>query len=109
MQTDQLLDRWDIRSAADTVWTAWGQGSRARAEVLGEADGYTVTVIEAEAGYRGAAHEHTSAEFFYLVEGRVRNQGRTMQGGDGYAAAAGSVHSDFEVLAPSTYLIVWRL
>ena len=32
-----------------------------------------------------------------------------MSAGDGYVAAAGSTHSDFEALSPSTYLIIWRL
>lgn len=109
MQTDQLLDRWDIRHAADTEWIPWGEGGKARAKILGEADGYTVTFIEAEAGYVGSPHEHTHAEFFFLVDGEIRNQGRTMKTGDGYAAAAGSVHSDFEVLAPSTYVVIFRL
>jgi hypothetical protein len=29
--------------------------------------------------------------------------------GDGYAAAAGSTHHDFEALGPSTYLVIFRL
>jgi quercetin dioxygenase-like cupin family protein len=108
MQTNDLLARWDIRRGTDTEWMPWGEGGRARAKVLGEADGYTVTLIEAEAGYTGSAHEHTHAEFFYLVDGQIRNQGQVLGTGDGYAAAAGSVHSDFEVLAPSKYVIIWR-
>jgi len=109
MQTDQLLDRWDIRHAADAEWLPWGEGSTARAKILGEADGYTVTLIEAQAGYTGTAHEHTNAEFFFLVEGKIRNQGQKMRGGDGYAAAAGSVHSDFEALTPSTYVVIFKI
>jgi quercetin dioxygenase-like cupin family protein len=107
--TDTTLDRWDIRHADDAPWLPWGAGETAKAKVLGEADGYTVTLIEAEAGYSGSPHEHTHAEFFYLLEGEIRNQGQTMKAGDGYAAGAGSIHSDFEVVAPSRYLIVWRL
>ena len=109
MPTEQLLDRWDIRHAADADWIPWGEGGKARAKILGEADGYTVTLIEAEPGYIGSAHEHTHAEFFYLVDGEIRNQGQTMRSGDGYAAAAGSVHSDFEVLAAAKYVVIFRL
>jgi uncharacterized protein len=109
METDQLLDRWDIRHGADSQWMPWGEGGKARAKILGEADGYMVTLVEAEAGYVGSAHEHTYAEFFYLVEGEIRNQGQTMRGGDGYAAAAGSVHTDFEALAASKYVVIFRL
>ncbi len=109
MNTDKLTDGWDIRQADAGQWIPWGDGDKARAKVLGEAEGYTVTLIEAEAGYVGSNHEHSYAEFFYLIEGRIRNQGRVINRGDGYAASAGSVHSDFEVLSPSKYLIVWRI
>ena len=109
MPTSTLLDCWDIRRSSDTQWISWGEGGKARAKVLGEADGYTVTVIEADPGYSGSSHEHTHAEFFYLIDGEIRNQGQTMRSGDGYAAAAGSIHSDFEVLSPSKYLVIWRI
>jgi uncharacterized protein len=109
MHKDALLDRWDIRHQSGAPWIPWGEGGKARAKVLGEADGYTATVIEAGPGYTGSHHEHTHAEFFYLIDGEIRNQGQTMSSGDGYAAAAGSIHSDFEVLSPSTYLIIWRI
>jgi hypothetical protein len=39
----------------------------------------------------------------------LRNQGQTMVRGDGYAAAAGSVHTDFEAEARSTYLSIFKL
>ncbi len=109
MQTDKLLEGWDIRHGDTARWLPWGDGTKARAKVLGEADGYTVTLIEAEAGYVGSEHEHSHAEFSYLIEGQIRNQGQVINPGDGYAASAGSVHSDFEVLSPSKYLIVWRI
>jgi hypothetical protein len=109
MQTHKQLDGWDIRQGAEAQWLPWGGGGKARAQLLGQADGYTLTLIEAEAGYIGTDHEHTYAEFFYLIEGEIRNQGQVIKGGDGYAARAGSVHSDFEVLAAAKYLIVWRI
>ncbi len=109
MQPDTLLDRWDIRTDSDAEWIPWGEGGKAKAKILGEADGYTLTVIEADTGYTGTYHEHTHAEFFYLIDGEIRNQGQNMRAGDGYAAAAGSLHSDFKVLSPSKYLIIWRI
>jgi quercetin dioxygenase-like cupin family protein len=109
MQTDKLLMGWDIRRTDEAEWLPWGEGDKARSQILGQADGYTVTLIEAEAGYVGSAHEHTYAEFFYLIEGQIRNQGQVINQGDGYAASAGSVHSDFEVLAPAKYVIIWRI
>lgn len=68
-----------------------------------------MTLVEAEAGYRGDPHEHTDAEFFYLLEGTLRNQGQLISAGDGYAAAAGSKHTDFVVESPARYLIIFRL
>jgi quercetin dioxygenase-like cupin family protein len=103
------LDKWDIRCAAETDWIPWGNQAKARAKILGEADGYMVALVEAEAGYQSSPHEHAHAEFFYLVDGVIRNQGRTMNPGDGYAAAMGSVHTDFEVEARATYLSIFRL
>jgi uncharacterized protein len=103
------LDRWDIRHAGQVAWTPWGSRGDARAKVLGEADGYTVALVEAQAGYRGLPHEHAHAELLYVVEGALRNQGVAMRAGDAYAAAAGSVHTDFEVTAAATYLSIFRL
>lgn len=103
------LQGWDIVTAADAAWMPWGATGDARAKVLGSADGYMVTLVEAEAGYVGGEHEHAHAEFFYLVSGEVRNQGRVLTAGDGYAAAAGTVHVDFEALTPATYVVTFRL
>jgi uncharacterized protein len=103
------LDGWDITRAANVEWVPWGQDGNARAKVLGTADGYLVVVVEADAGYRGTPHAHEHAEFFYLLDGRLRNQGRELTSGDGYAAASGSTHDDFEALAPSTYLTIFRI
>lgn len=50
METNALLG-WDIRRGTDAGWIPWGSTGNARAKVLGEADGYTVTLIEAEPGY----------------------------------------------------------
>ncbi|MGH9229180.1 MAG: cupin domain-containing protein [Acidimicrobiales bacterium] len=77
--------------------------------MLGSADGYMVTLVEAEAGYERTRHEHSSAEFFYLIDGEVRNQGRTMRKGDGYAAGAGTFHADFATDTGATYVVIFKL
>ena len=102
-------DGWDINHADDAQWMPWGATGDARAKVLGSADGYRVVLVEADAGYRGTPHAHEHAEFFYLVDGRIRNQGEELDAGDGYAASAGSTHEDFEALVPSTYLSIFRI
>jgi quercetin dioxygenase-like cupin family protein len=103
------LAGWDIERADDAAWVPWGQTGDARAKILGNADGYLVMYVEAEPGYRGDPHEHTNAEFFYLIEGRVRNQGQPMQQGDGYAAAAGSTHTDFEAETAARYIVIFKV
>jgi hypothetical protein len=102
------LDGWDINHADELEWIPWGGGG-ARAKILGSADGYVVALVEAEAGYRGTPHEHAFAEFSYIVDGEVTNQGRVMRAGDGYAAAAGSRHDEFRVDAPARYVSIFKL
>lgn len=103
------LEGWDINHAADLDWVDWGEGGKARAKILGTGDGYTVALVEADAGYTGTPHEHGNAEMSYVVSGRVRNQGQEMEAGDGYVAAAGSQHTDFEALTPATYVSIFKL
>jgi quercetin dioxygenase-like cupin family protein len=103
------VDGWDVGSSDDLNWIPWGEGGKAWAKVLGSADGYTVTLVEADAGYEGTPHEHHSAEFFYLIDGEVRNQGRTLRKGDGYAAAAGTFHADFATDTGATYVVIFKL
>jgi quercetin dioxygenase-like cupin family protein len=107
--TPPSLDKWDIRHADRIDWIPWGTEGNARAKILGEADGYMVALVQAEAGYQSAPHQHAHAEFFYLLEGVITNQGETMKTGDAYAAAAGSEHTNFEAEAPATYLSIFRL
>lgn len=100
---------WDIVRADDSDWLPWGGAGDARAKSLGSADGYTVMLVEAQPGYSGDPHEHTHAEFNYVVSGRLRNQGRELVAGDGYAAAAGSTHTDFVTETGATYIVVFKL
>ena len=101
-------DGWDINHADELEWVTWGGGG-ARAKILGNADGYVVALVEAEAGYQGTPHEHANTEFFYLVDGEVKNQGVTMLAGDGYAAASGSRHDEFRADTPARYVSIFKL
>lgn len=103
------LEGWDVTRADGAEWIPWGEGDRARAKIIGRADGYVIVLVEAQVGYHGTPHRHEHAEFLYVIDGRVRNQGQELTAGAGYAAAAGSTHDDFEALTPSTYLSVFRL
>jgi hypothetical protein len=106
--TEVTLQGWDINHAAEVDWVPWGEGG-ARAKILGAADGYFLALVEADAGYRGTPHEHAHAEFFYLLDGDVTNQGTAMTSGDAYAASAGSRHDDFHTDSPARYLSIFKL
>jgi quercetin dioxygenase-like cupin family protein len=103
------LQGWDISNSETTDWVPWGSSNNARAKVLATGDGFYVALVEASAGYKGDPHEHVHPEFLYVVEGVIRNQGRTMVAGDGYAAAAGSCHTDFAAESDATYLSIFKL
>ena len=44
---------WNIVRAGDAQWAPWGSQGNAEAKVLGTADGYYITLVEADAGSRG--------------------------------------------------------
>jgi len=107
---DISLEGWNIVAADDSEWFPWvGSAGEARAKILGAEDGYSVMFVEAQPGYRGSPHEHTHTEFNFIVSGTVRNQGVEMRSGDGYAAAAGSTHADFETATGATYIVIFKL
>ena len=103
------LDGWEIAASADIDWLPWGSGDDARAKVLGTADGFVVALVQADAGYAGDPHVHEYPEFFYLIDGKVRNQGHDLVAGDGYAAAPGSSHTEFATDSGATYISIFKL
>jgi quercetin dioxygenase-like cupin family protein len=106
---DISLDGWDIGRFDDVEWAPWGSGGNARAKTLASGDGFYLSVVEADAGYRGDPHEHVHTEFIYVVEGSLRNQGQEMTKGDAYVAAGGSTHADFVTEEGATYLSIIKL
>jgi quercetin dioxygenase-like cupin family protein len=107
---DTSLGGWNMVRGDEAEWMPWtGSAGEARAKILGSADGYTVVLVEAKPGYRGSEHEHAYAEFNYVVDGTLRNQGQEMKAGDGYAAAAGSTHVDFETDTGATYIVIFKI
>jgi quercetin dioxygenase-like cupin family protein len=106
---DISLEGWDVVRGDDTDWVPWGSGDDARAKILGSADGYLVALVDAQPGYRGDPHEHARAEFFYLIEGSLVNQGTTMRAGDGYAAGPGSTHADFSTATGARYIVIFAI
>ncbi len=109
MEMEMSLEGWNIAKGAAADWVPWGSASKARAKVLGSADGFFVAVVEASPGYRGDPHVHDHPEFLYVLDGAVRTQGQMLERGDGYAAAAGSRHDDFGSDTGATYLSIFKL
>jgi quercetin dioxygenase-like cupin family protein len=103
------LDGWDIGRFDAVEWSPWGSGGNARAKVLANGDGYLLALVEAEPGYAGDPHTHAATEFLYVVDGSLRTQGETMTAGDGYVAAAGSEHQQFEAPDGATYVSIFKL
>jgi len=103
------LEGWDIGRFESLEWSTWGSRGNARAKVIASGDGFYMALVEAEPGYAGDPHEHARTEFFFLIEGTVHNQGRTMAKHDGYVASAGSVHEDFGTSTGATYLSIFTL
>lgn len=103
------LEGWDIGVFDDIAWVPWGSGGNARAKILATGDGYMLAYVEADPGYKGDPHEHAHAEFSYVIDGSVRNQGKVMTKGDAYVAASGSSHDDFETETGATYLSIFKL
>jgi len=103
------LDGWNLGRFDDVEWSPWGPSGNARAKILANGDGYYVAVVEADAGYVGHAHEHTSTEFLFVVEGTLLTQGEQLAKGDAYVAAAGSTHEQFGAPDGATYLSIFKL
>lgn len=103
------LEGWDIAQFDRVDWAPWGSDGKAQAKILAVADGFYLAYVKAEPGYSGNEHEHTHPEFLYVIEGSLRNQGRPMEAGDGYAAATGSRHTDFTTDTGATYLSIFKL
>ncbi len=106
---EHSLAGWSVERFNQVAWAPWGGSGETPAKGAGNSDGYFLTLIEAEAGYRGDPHEHVYPEFLYVIDGSVRTQGQTMKRGDGYAAAAGSSHTDFATDSGATYVLLFKL
>ena len=106
---EHSLTGWDIARAADVDWTPWGSRGGAKAKLIASADGYNVVIVVAEPGYATEPHVHGFPEFVYVIDGKMHVQGHLLAGGDAYAAAAGSVHTELRTESGATYLSIFKL
>ena len=102
------LEGWSIGSA-EAEWAPWGADGKARAQVLASGDGYSLVIVEAQAGYRGFPHEHSHTEFLFVLDGVIHNQGVNLEPGGAYIAAAGSTHAEFTTDSGARYVSIFKL
>ena len=76
---------------------------------LGAADGRMIALFRFAAGYVGGAHDHTDAEFSYILEGSMVSQGVQMEVGHAYDVEAGTTHDDFRTDNGCTLVSVFKI
>ena len=76
---------------------------------LGAADGRMIALFRFAAGYVGGAHDHTDAEFSYILEGDLVSNGVTMLAGHAYATETGTTHSEFRSEGGATLVSVFAI
>ncbi len=81
----------------------------AKFKMVGAADGFVMVYSELSAGDSGSPHEHGAPEFLYVLEGDVTSNGVEMKAGHGYAAAAGSKHTEFASTGGCKFISVFKL
>ena len=81
----------------------------AKFKMIGGADGFVMVYSELAAGDSGSPHEHGAPEFLYVLEGDVTSNGVEMKAGHGYAAAAGSKHTEFASTDGCKFISVFKL
>jgi len=98
---------WAFADEAAVEWMAMGPGVAMKS--LGGANGRMIALFKFDAGYSGAAHDHTDAEFSYVLDGELISNGVTMSAGHAYAAEAGTTHSEFRTDSGVTLVSVFAV
>ena len=84
---------WTFADANRIDWQPLIAGMAMKA--LGSVGGRAMALFRFEAGYIGDMHVHADAEFVYILEGTAVSEGIRMSAGHAYAAAPGTVHTEF--------------
>ena len=98
---------WTFADSAAIEWNDLGPGIAMK--MLGGADGRVIAMFEFEAGYVGGVHEHTDAEFTYVLDGSIVSNGVLMEAGHSYAVGAGTTHSEFRTDTGCTVISVFPM
>lgn len=84
---------WTFTDSTAMDWQERAPGIAMK--MLGVADGRMLAMFRFEAGYVGGVHDHTDAEFTYVLDGSIISNGVRMEAGHAYAVGAGTTHSEF--------------
>ena len=103
----ELVTGWTFTDQATLDWQEFGTGVAMK--TLGGANGRAIALFKFDAGYVGSPHEHTDAEFSYILEGDLISNGVTMTTGHAYAAEAGTTHEEFRTEGGVTLVSVFEL
>jgi quercetin dioxygenase-like cupin family protein len=96
---------WTFADSDALDWVERGPGVAVK--MLGGADGRVIAMFRFAPGYVGAVHEHTDAEFTYVLDGSVVSNGVLMEAGHSYAVGAGTTHSEFRTETGCTVVSVF--
>ena len=75
---------WNFADSGSMPWQPMGEGIAMK--TLGMAGGRMIATFQFQPGYEGGVHDHTDAEFTYILEGSLISQGVLMTAGHAYAA-----------------------
>ena len=78
----ELVTGWTFTDQATLDWQEFGTGVAMK--TLGGPNGRAIALFKFDAGYVGSPHEHTDAEFSYILEGDLISNGVTMTTGHAY-------------------------
>lgn len=102
-----LTAGWTFADEAAVPWQEMGPGVEMKA--LGAAGGRLIAMFRFAAGYEGGSHDHTDAEFSYVLEGDLVSNGVEMTAGHAYAAEPGTTHSEFRSEGGATLVSVFPI
>jgi len=100
-----MTEGWMFSDQEAIDWQPLGEGVAMK--TLGAANGRVIAVFKFDAGYAGGSHNHTDAEFGYVLEGEIISNGVTMAAGHAYAAQMGTTHEEFRTDVGATLVSVF--
>ncbi len=96
---------WTFADSNAMEWQEMAPGVKMK--MMGGADGRVIAMFHFDAGYEGGTHDHTDAEFSYVLDGEIVSNGVTMSAGHAYAAQKGTTHDEFRTERGATLVSVF--